>query len=69
MRYYYNKHVDEHGYHEVHTEDCIFLPLPENRIYIGDFFVCSEALEAAKLENPDLVFDGCFCCCNSCHKG
>lgn len=26
MKYYFNQIADRHGYHEVHSEDCIFFP-------------------------------------------
>lgn len=33
--YYFNKNTDDKGRHEVHTEDCSYLPYPSNRTYIG----------------------------------
>ena len=67
--YYFYNHRDEHGYHEVHTEDCIFLPSIENRTYIGYFPNCSFAIADAKNKYPDKKFDGCFYCCRTCHRG
>jgi hypothetical protein len=67
--YYFNDHIDEHGYHEVHTEDCEYLPNAANRTYIGRFENCQEAIKAAKEKYPSKYFDGCFFCCRSCHHG
>lgn len=69
QHYYFNNTTDEHGYHEVHTESCSFLPSVSNRTYIGYCANCSEAINSAKDKYPYYVFDGCFFCCNSCHKG
>ncbi len=69
QNYYFNDNTDQNGYHEVHTESCSFLPSAMNRTYIGVFNSCSEAIEAAQRKYPLYSFDGCFYCCNSCHKG
>ncbi|MDG6171509.1 hypothetical protein NGA76_10140 [Lactococcus formosensis] len=69
--YLCNKHADNHGLHEVHTSDCHHLPLPDNRIEVGYFSTCREAIEA--LENANrgkgFTFDGCYYCSPACHKG
>ena len=67
--YYFNDNTDEHGYHEVHTSTCSFLPAPMNRTYLGIYNNCSEAIADAKRRYPGKVFDGCYYCCNSCHRG
>lgn len=41
--YYFNNGTDIHGNHEVHTEDCTFLPSVSNRTYIGYYSDCSSA--------------------------
>lgn len=69
MRYYYNINADNNGYHEVHTETCSFLPDVSNRIYIGNFSTCREAIAEAQRKHSFMDFDGCYFCCNSCHKG
>ena len=71
MRYIVNKYLDEHGRHEVHNlETCNHLPKLENRIIIGDFLNCKQAIDAAKRKfGYSYNFDGCYYCCNSCHKG
>lgn len=69
QNYYFNDNTDSNGYHEVHTGNCSYLPSVANRTYIGMFNCCSEAIRTAKDKYPSYSFDGCFFCCNSCHKG
>ncbi len=65
-RYYVNKNAQSNGDHEVHVSGCSFMPLEENRIYLGDFSNCEEAVKEAKKYYTDV--DGCFYCCLDCHK-
>lgn len=67
--YYYNKSTDEHGNHEVHTGNCTYCPNEYNRVYIGLYTSCSEAIAAAKQQTGKSNFDGCYWCCRPCHKG
>lgn len=67
--YYYNKSVDIHGNHEVHTESCSYCPGILNREYIGIFSSCQDAIAAAKRQTGLSNFDGCYHCCRPCHKG
>jgi hypothetical protein len=67
--YYFNDNTDEHGRHEVHTEECTFCPSIANRTYIGYFDNCKDAIQAVKREHPYKDFDGCYFCCHSCHNG
>lgn len=70
MPYYYFKNTtDEKGNHEVHTENCSWLPDLSNRTGIGYYSNCKEAIRAAKNKNLSKSFDGCYHCCNDCHKG
>ena len=70
MNYYYlNNNIDEHGYHEVHTESCPFLPEEQNLQPIGKFSSCKAAIIAARMAYPGKKFDGCYYCCSECHKG
>ena len=46
--YYVNKNAQLTGEHEVHTSSCLFLQSVENRIYLGLFNTCDEALSAAR---------------------
>ena len=67
--YYFNNSVDNNGRHEVHTEDCRYLPAVHNRTYIWLCSDCKDAIDSAKREYPYKSFDGCFHCCNPCHLG
>jgi hypothetical protein len=52
--------------HEVHTDGCQWMPLPENRVDLGYFNSCSEALTEARKYYSNV--DGCATCCPSCHR-
>lgn len=65
MKYYVNKNAQDNGDHEVHTENCIYLPSSENRKYLGDFSSCSDAVKEAKKTYPKS--NGCKTCSNACH--
>lgn len=57
--------------YEVHNEDtCTHLPLQENRISLGNFTNCQDAMKKAKDTYPGSknFIDGCYWCCNSCHR-
>lgn len=63
--YYVNDIAQSDGYHEVHSEDCSFVPNVNNRTYLGYFNNCKDAVKKAK--NTYLKSDGCFWCCRPCH--
>lgn len=67
--YYINQNPQPDGYHEVHNGDvnCSHPPLVENRISLGYFNSCSEAIASAKRANPTLNIDGCYWCVRPCH--
>jgi hypothetical protein len=65
QRYLVNKNAQSNGDHEMHVDTCSHLPNPENRLYLGFFSGCREALKEAK--KYDSNADGCFFCCNACH--
>lgn len=67
--YYFNDSTDLNGYHEVHAEDCKYLPNFSKRTFIGYCSSCHEAISEAKSKYPRFVFDGCFWCCRDCHHG
>ncbi len=49
MPYYYvNKNQQANGDHEVHKKGCSWLPLPSNRIYLGDFLSCGQRSKRPK---------------------
>ena len=50
--YYFNDNTDSNGYHEVHTEDCSYLPAIQNRTYIGYFSNCHDAIKEAHTKHP-----------------
>ena len=57
--------------YEVHNETiCTHLPLLKNRISLGNFNNCQDALKKAKDIYPRSKsdIDGCYWCCNACHK-
>ncbi len=64
-RYYVNKNAQTNGDHEVHTTGCSWLPKVENRIYLGDFINCKEAVKEAKQHYSQV--NGCYYCSKSCH--
>lgn len=63
--YYVNQNSQSNGDHEVHTEDCSFLPNPENREYLGRFNNCCDAVNIAKQKYS--TANGCYFCSNACH--
>lgn len=63
--YCVNKNAQDTGEHEVHTYNCEYLPDPVNRLHLGDFNTCQEAIIKAK-EHYDNV-DGCYYCSRECH--
>jgi hypothetical protein len=66
MAYYYvNKNAQSNGDHEVHTGDCSWLPAAENRIYLGQFSNCRDAVAEARRYYSQC--NGCYYCSNACH--
>lgn len=56
---------------EVHNlNSCEHLPKEENRIHLGNFNNCQEAMSHAKLIYPGSrnYIDSCYYCCLACHK-
>lgn len=62
MKYYVNNEAQPNGDHEVHQENCKYLPL--TRIFLGFFPSCEEALKEAKKLFPKS--NGCFTCSRNC---
>ncbi len=68
MAYYYvNKNQQTNGDHEVHKKGCSWLPLSENRIYLGDYSSCGPAVKEAKKHYNQV--NGCYHCSKACHTG
>lgn len=66
---YYNKNTDNKGNHEVHAEDCSYIPNSTNRILIGYENNCQSAIQRVKKDSNKLNYDGCYFCCRDCHTG
>ena len=66
VHYFINKHAQETGEHEVHREDCTWLPEDENRLYLGMFNNCIDPVKKSSHYYP--MVDGCYYCCRPCHK-
>lgn len=64
-QYYVNQNAQENGDHEVHRGGCNYMPLPANRIVLGDHWNCRAALAVARLSFTRV--DGCYYCCPECH--
>jgi len=62
-KYYVNDRAQANGDHEVHHEDCIYLP--QNKTYLGTFSNCADAVKAAKKHYPQV--NGCKTCSKECH--
>jgi hypothetical protein len=43
------------------------MPYSENRIEVGYYNNCYEAVAVAKIKWPDKKIDGCYYCCKTCH--
>lgn len=63
--YYVNEREQTNGDHEVHRQDCQWLPSDSNRIYLGSFNNCADAVTAAKQHY--IQVNGCATCSRACH--
>ena len=63
--YYVNKHAQTNGDHEVHKGTCNWLPSIDNRVHLGTFSTCQEAVREAKKYFTKA--NGCYYCSNACH--
>ena len=63
--YYVNMNAQDNGDHEVHTSKCKYLPNPENRLYLGVFDNCHDAVIKAKEHYSQS--NGCYYCSNECN--
>lgn len=66
--YYLNKNRQSSGDHEVHREDCRYVPAPKNRLELGEFTDCREAVREAKRRGYPTA-DGCSFCAPACDHG
>lgn len=67
--YYYNKNLDSNGNHEVHHQNCSWMPKEHNKVLIGFSLDCDQAIRDVKAKTGKTNFDGCYHCCPKCHKG
>lgn len=67
MHYYVNKNAQANGDHEVHTQSCSFLPVLDNRLYLGDYSSCEPAVREAKKTYSQS--NGCYYCARDCNTG
>ena len=65
--YYVNDNAQDNGDHEVHRWGCSWLPLAQNRTYLGEFSSCAPAVRAARRIYNQV--NGCYYCCRACHTG
>ena len=63
--YYVNTNAQANGDHEVHTTGCEYLPARENRIYLGEFTSCHQAVQEARKYYSQV--NGCYYCSRPCH--
>ena len=63
--YYVNKNAQANGDHEVHDEDCKYLPTSYNRIDLGKHSDCKSAVTEAKKTYSQS--NGCKTCSKDCH--
>lgn len=63
--YYVSKIEQNNGDHEVHTGSCTYLPAAHNRIYLGEYASCAEAVNAARRHYSQV--NGCYYCSRACH--
>lgn len=64
-KYYVNERAQSNGDHEVHIESCRYFPSYENRMYLGEFSSCIDAVKEAKKTYTKA--NGCATCCPACH--
>ncbi len=63
--YYVNTQAQSNGDHEVHKEGCTCLPSVQNRIYLGSFNSCVDAVNEARKYFTQV--NGCYYCSYPCH--
>ena len=63
--WYYVEIISEDGdtNHEIHKEYCVLMPEKDNRLYLGNFTNCEDALREAEKLYQDHV-TACSRCCN-----
>jgi hypothetical protein len=65
--YYVNRNAQANGDHEVHESTCTYLPAAQNRIHLGYFYNCADAVKEARKHYSQV--NGCYYCSRPCHTG
>jgi hypothetical protein len=65
QKYYVNNNVQANGDHEVHTGYCYYFSRMTNKIFLGEFDTCQEAVREAKKYYSQV--NGCIECSKPCH--
>lgn len=63
--YYVNKNEQPNGDHEVHRDGCTWMPAVANRIHLGVFNNCHDAVREAQKYYEQV--NGCATCSPLCH--
>ncbi len=66
VTYFVARNPTESGEHEVHVSGCGHLPAPGDRISLGTFGTCRDAMREAMRHYPRV--DGCPWCSRECHS-
>lgn len=66
MKFFVTKIESDNDTCTIHKSICEYLPSDSNRIELGEFYSCSDALDEAK-KNHDRS-NGCFHCCLLSHS-
>ncbi len=65
-RYVLNLNEQSNGDYEVHKNGCSFFP-KTNYDELGEFYLCSSAVNEAKRKYPYKKINGCYYCAKDCH--
>lgn len=65
--YYINHSEQANGDHEVHRDDCAWLPDINNRTYLGYLLSSFDAIRVARQKFPAWLINGCAHCCPESH--
>lgn len=55
MIYYVNKNAQRNGDHEVHRQDCSYLPEQKNRQFLGDFILSNDRFPERMNTQPTIM--------------
>ena len=63
--YNINRIAQANGDHEAHKSRCLHMPIEKNRLLLGDFYTCFDAVRAASKIYSNT--NGCYYCSERCH--